>query len=37
MGKPEEVAYLVAYLCSEMAGLINGAQISIDGGQSRSF
>ena len=37
MGKPEEVAYLVAYLCSEMAGLINGAQISIDGGQSKSF
>ena len=37
MGKPEEVAYLVSYLCSEMAGLINGAQISIDGGQSRSF
>ena len=37
MGKPEEVAYLVSFLCSEMAGLINGAQISIDGGQSRSF
>ena len=37
MGKPEEVAYLVAFLCSEMSGLINGAQISIDGGQSRAF
>jgi 3-oxoacyl-[acyl-carrier protein] reductase len=37
MGSPEEVAYLVAFLCSEMAGLINGAQISIDGGETRSF
>jgi 3-oxoacyl-[acyl-carrier protein] reductase len=37
MGKPEEVAYLVAFLCSEMSALINGAQISIDGGQSKSF
>jgi 3-oxoacyl-[acyl-carrier protein] reductase len=37
MGKPEEVAYLVAFLCSELAGLINGSQISIDGGQSKAF
>lgn len=37
MGKPEEVAYLVAFLCSEMAALINGSQIVIDGGESKSF
>ena len=37
MGKPEEVAYLVAFLCSEMSALINGSQISIDGGQSKAF
>ncbi len=37
LGSPEEVAYLVAFLCSEMSSLINGAQIAIDGGQSRSF
>lgn len=37
MGKPEEVAYLVAFLCSEMASFINGAQICIDGGETASF
>lgn len=37
MGKPEEVAYLVAFLCSEMANFINGAQICIDGGETISF
>lgn len=32
IGKPEEVAYLVAFLCSDGAGFINGAEIDIDGG-----
>lgn len=31
-GSPEEVAHLIAFLCSEGAGFINGAEIDIDGG-----
>ena len=37
MGKPEEIAYLVAFLCSEMSGFINGSQICVDGGETKSF
>lgn len=37
MGTPEEVANLVLFLCSESASLINGACITADGGESRSF
>jgi 3-oxoacyl-[acyl-carrier protein] reductase len=37
MGTPEEVAALVCFLCSEEASLINGACITADGGESRSF
>jgi 3-oxoacyl-[acyl-carrier protein] reductase len=37
LGTPEEVADLIVFLCSARASLINGAQISADGGQSRSF
>jgi acetoacetyl-CoA reductase len=33
LGKPEEVAGLVAYLCSEEAAFITGANIAINGGQ----
>jgi NAD(P)-dependent dehydrogenase (short-subunit alcohol dehydrogenase family) len=33
-GKPEEVAALLAFLISGEAGFINGAVITIDGGQS---
>ncbi|MCC7248581.1 MAG: SDR family oxidoreductase, partial [Lysobacter sp.] len=33
-GKPEEVAALVAFLCSNAAGYINGQVIGIDGGMS---
>lgn len=31
-GKPEEVAALVAFLCSEAAGYINGQMIGVNGG-----
>ena len=33
LGKPEEVAALVAYLCAEEAAFITGANLSINGGQ----
>jgi acetoacetyl-CoA reductase len=33
LGQPEEVAALVAYLCSDEAGFVTGANISINGGQ----
>jgi 3-oxoacyl-[acyl-carrier protein] reductase len=32
LGKPEELAGLVAFLASEIAGFITGAAIQIDGG-----
>ena len=34
MGKPEEVAYVVSFLCSELSSLVNGSQIVVDGGQT---
>ncbi|HEY0845791.1 MAG TPA: acetoacetyl-CoA reductase [Noviherbaspirillum sp.] len=33
LGEPDEVAALIAYLCSEEAGFVTGANISINGGQ----
>jgi acetoacetyl-CoA reductase len=33
LGKPEEIAELVAYLCLDEAGFMTGANIAINGGQ----
>ena len=35
-GAVEEIASVVAFICSRQASLVNGACISVDGGQSRS-
>jgi 3-oxoacyl-[acyl-carrier protein] reductase len=37
LGTVDEVAGLVAFLCSTPASLINGANITVDGGQSRGY
>jgi len=36
MGKPEEIASLIAYLCSDLAGYMTGNWIEVDGGVHRS-
>jgi 3-oxoacyl-[acyl-carrier protein] reductase len=35
-GTAEEVASVVAFLCSPLASLVNGASVAVDGGQGRS-
>jgi 3-oxoacyl-[acyl-carrier protein] reductase len=37
LGTADEVAALVVFLCSAQASLINGANITVDGGQSRAY
>ena len=37
IGKPEDVANVVKFLCSEETSYINGANIVVDGGQSVGF
>lgn len=37
LGAPEEVASIVTFLCSQQASLVNGACITVDGGESKSF
>lgn len=37
LGSPEEIASVVAFVCSEQATLLNGATIAVDGGESKSF
>ena len=36
-GKPEDVANIVTFLCSDLASHIDGATITVDGGESHSF
>jgi acetoacetyl-CoA reductase len=33
LGKPEEIAGLIIYLCSDEAAIVTGANIAISGGQ----
>lgn len=35
LGRPEEIAAAVAFLCSKPAGFINGVSLAVDGGESR--
>jgi NAD(P)-dependent dehydrogenase (short-subunit alcohol dehydrogenase family) len=35
LGEPDEVARVIAFLCSPAAGFITGAQLEISGGTSR--
>lgn len=37
VGRPEDIAHMVLYLCSEHAGFISGENICIDGGMTRQM
>ena len=37
VGKPEDIASIVTFLCSDLAKHINGACITVDGGESHSL
>ena len=34
MGQPEDIANVVAFLCSDGAGFVNGVTLPVDGGMS---
>jgi 3-oxoacyl-[acyl-carrier protein] reductase len=36
MGRPEEIASMIVYLCSDLAGYVTGNWIEVDGGVHRS-
>ena len=36
-GQPQEMGYLVAFLCSQKAAFITGETIRIDGGYTKSL
>ena len=36
MGRPDEIASMIVYLCSEQAGYVTGKWIEVDGGKHRS-
>jgi len=37
LGKPEDIACIVAFLASPLSNYINGASITVDGGTSTTF
>jgi len=37
MGTPEEISDIVCFLCSEITNLVNGTQVTVDGGQSSAY
>jgi 3-oxoacyl-[acyl-carrier protein] reductase len=37
LGTTQEVAAVVAFLCSEQASLVNGASVAVDGAEGRAF
>ena len=37
LGTPEEVASVVAFICSKQASLVNGACIAVDGSEGKGI